>query len=125
MTELPPGQYPGGYPPAQGGWYPPQPGYGAQPDNHLVWAILVTLFCCLPFGIVSIVKSSQVSTLWAQGQYAAAQKSADEAKKWAIWAAVATVVVYVVVGIFYLVLGVTMFEVGSHLPTSVTPTYPT
>ena len=24
--------------------------------NHLVWAILSTLFCCLPFGIVSIVK---------------------------------------------------------------------
>jgi hypothetical protein len=23
--------------------------------NHLVWAILATLFCCLPLGIVSIV----------------------------------------------------------------------
>ncbi len=27
------------------------------PKNHLVEAILVTLFCCLPFGIVGIVNA--------------------------------------------------------------------
>jgi hypothetical protein len=125
MTELPPGQFPGGYPPPpppQGGGFPPPPGYGVQPDNHLVWGILVTLFCCLPFGIVSIVKSSQVSTLWAQGQYAEAQRSADDAKKWAIWGAAATVVLYVVIGIVYLIFGVILVDsVNSHLPTSITP----
>ncbi|WP_010343070.1 CD225/dispanin family protein, partial [Xanthomonas sacchari] len=26
-----------------------------QVSNNLVWAILTTLFCCLPLGIVSIV----------------------------------------------------------------------
>lgn len=31
------------------------------PDNYLVYSILTTLFCCLPFGIVGIVKSAQVS----------------------------------------------------------------
>ena len=26
-----------------------------RPDNYLVWAILTTILCCLPFGVVSIV----------------------------------------------------------------------
>lgn len=50
------------------------------PDNNLVWAILCTVLCCLPLGIVAIIKSSNVNTLWAQGNYEAAQKAADDAK---------------------------------------------
>lgn len=85
-------------PPPQG--QPGQPqGYGAPPDNNLVWAILSTVLCCLPLGIVSIIKSTQVSTLWAQGQHAAAQKAADDAKKWAMWAAIAGIAVGIVYGI--------------------------
>jgi hypothetical protein len=64
-----------------------------------VWSILVTVFCCLPFGIVAIVKSSQVNGLWAQGRYAEAQASADSARKWVIWAAVIGVVVGIIYGI--------------------------
>ncbi len=89
---------------------PPPPGYGygapqggvpaQQPDSNLVWGILVTVLCCLPFGIVSIIQASKVSGLWAQGQYAEAQKASNDAKKWAIWGAVAGVVV----GIIYLVI---------------------
>ena len=106
MTDYPPpppGNYPpppGNYPPPPPGNYPPPPppgqgGYGApasQPSNNLVWAILVTVLCCLPLGIVSIVKATQVSGLWGQGRYADAQKSADDAKKFAIWGAIAGVV---------------------------------
>ena len=32
-----------------------------QIPNYLVQAILVTIFCCLPFGIVSIVYAAQVN----------------------------------------------------------------
>jgi hypothetical protein len=56
----------------------------AKPSNNLVWGILTTLLCCLPLGIVSIVFSTKVDGLWAQGQYAQAQEAADNAKKWAI-----------------------------------------
>ena len=90
MTQPPPPPPPG---------YPPQQPAGQQPNNYLVWSILVTLFCCLPFGIVAIVKSSQVSGLWAQGRYAEAQASADAAKKWVIWSVVAGVVVAIIYGI--------------------------
>ena len=98
-----PGQQPGwqGQPPQQPppppGWQGPQPGWQGQqpgwpgqlpPDNYLVWAILTTLFCCLPTGIVSIVYSTKVSGLWTQGQYAEAQTASDNAKKWAIISAV-------------------------------------
>jgi hypothetical protein len=68
--------------------YPPQPPSAQAPKNYLVWSILVTLFCCLPFGIVAIVKSSQVNGLYAQGRYAEAQASADSARKWVIWSVI-------------------------------------
>jgi interferon-induced transmembrane protein len=79
--------------------YPPQQPAGQAPNNYLVWSILVTLFCCIPFGIVAIVKSSQVNGLWAQGRYAEAQASADSAKKWVIWSAVIGIVVGIIYGI--------------------------
>jgi hypothetical protein len=93
MTQQPP---PGNYPPPTGGGYQ-QP--GTQPNNHLVWAILTTLFCCLPLGIVSIVKSAQVSGLWASGRYAEAQQAADSAKKWAMWSAIIGIVAFVIYGV--------------------------
>lgn len=68
---------------------------GPAPDNNLVWAILSTILCCLPLGIVAIVKSTQVNSLWAQGQYDAARKSADDAKKFSMWAAIAGIIVIV------------------------------
>lgn len=77
------------------------------PNNYLVWSILATVFCCLPLGIVAIVKSSQVSGLWAQGQYAEAQASAESAKKWVKWSVILWVIGVVVYGIVLLVLALT------------------
>ena len=39
-----------------------------KPNNHLAWAILSTIFCCLPLGIVSIVYSSKVDGLYNAGE---------------------------------------------------------
>ncbi|MBO0679457.1 CD225/dispanin family protein [Mycolicibacterium sp. S2-37] len=127
MTEQPPGNYPppppGGYPPPpppQGGGYPGQgfggPGYqpqGVPPNNNLVWAILSTVLCCLPLGIVAIVKSTQVSGLWAQGRYDEANKAAADAKKYAIWGAIAGVVVAVIYIIIAIVGGVASMDMSS------------
>ena len=117
MTEYPPPP-PGNYPPPPGNYPPPPgnfppPGSGApsgQPDNNLVWGILATVLCCLPLGIVSIVKATQVSGLWAQGRYPEAQQAADDAKKFAMWGAIAGVVVIVLYLVFSLVVGVSMFS---------------
>ena len=53
-----------------------------KPNNNMLMAILTTVCCCCPFGIVAIIKASQVNNLFAMKQYEAAQISANEAKKW-------------------------------------------
>lgn len=79
---------------------------GTPPDNNLVWAILSTVLCCLPLGIVAIIKSTSVNTLWAQGQYDEARKAADDAKKFAMWGAGAAVIVWILYILFFVVIGV-------------------
>ena len=63
----------------------PQGGMPPRPDSYLVWAILTTVLCCMPLGIVAIVKSSQVESRYNQGDYAGAQKASEDAKKWCIY----------------------------------------
>ena len=74
--------------------------YTNRPDNYLVWAILTTILCCLPFGIVSIVYSCKVNNLWDAGQQAQAFDASKKAKTWAIVAAVSGLVF----GILYAIL---------------------
>ena len=75
-----------------------------KPDNYLVWAILTTLLCCLPFGIVSIVYSSKVDSLYNAGDYMGAQNAANNAKKWAMWSAIIGGVMTVIVIILYVII---------------------
>ena len=102
---------------------PPPPGSGAQPpmgpaggmpyggapmspppQNNLVLAILATVLCCLPLGIVAILKANKVNTLWAQGDQAGAHAAAAEAKKWSIISAVAGVAAVVLYLVFVFIL---------------------
>ncbi|HDS1218518.1 CD225/dispanin family protein [Stenotrophomonas maltophilia] len=76
-----------------------------QVPNNLVWAILSTLLCCLPVGIVSIVYAAQVNGKLAAGDIAGAQDSSAKAKKWAIWSAIAWVIMVVLYVLFFVVLG--------------------
>jgi heme/copper-type cytochrome/quinol oxidase subunit 2 len=71
-----------------GGMPPAQPPGVEPPNNHLVWAILSTILCCIPVGIVSIVFAAQVNGKWQAGDYAGAQASSQKAKTWAIVSAV-------------------------------------
>ena len=57
-------------------------GASANVPNYLVQSILVTLCCCLPFGIVAIVYAAQVNTKLAANNFAGAQESSQQAKKW-------------------------------------------
>lgn len=77
------------------------------PDNHMVWAILSTILCCMPLGIVAIIKASKVEQLWYQGFHAEAQKAADDAKKWSIYSAVSIggiLVIYCIIIVVILAL---------------------
>jgi hypothetical protein len=55
---------------------------GPMPENHLVGAILATLFCCLPFGIVAIVQAAQVNSAYHAGNYQEAQRLSESANTW-------------------------------------------
>lgn len=70
-----------------------------KPENYLVWAILTTVCCCLPFGIVAIIKACKVNTLYAGKMYAAAELASQDAKKWCVIAALTGLVASVIYGI--------------------------
>lgn len=55
-----------------------------RPKNWLVESILVTIFCCLPFGIAGIVFASQVNSKYDVGDYAGAEKASKQAKTWTL-----------------------------------------
>ncbi len=68
-------------PKGMGGPAPP-----AHIPNYLVQAILVTIFCCLPFGIVSIVYAAQVNGKLYAGDVAGAMQASSNARTW-MWVA--------------------------------------
>lgn len=74
----------------------------ANVPTYLAPAILTTLFCCLPFGIVSIVYAAQVNGKLAAGDRPGALQSSQNAKTWA-WIAFGSGLV-VIVGYFFLVV---------------------
>ena len=71
-------------------------GYPQHIPNYLVQAILVTIFCCLPLGIVAIIFAAQVNGKVAAGDIAGAQSSSRTARTLVI---VPVVVGAVVIGI--------------------------
>lgn len=89
----------------------PQQAYAAAPQqpavppkSWLVESILVTLFCCLPFGIVGIIKAAETNSAISRGDYAAAAVSSRDAGKWVkigFWIGLVVVVLYI---IFYVVI---------------------
>ncbi|MDR3194630.1 MAG: CD225/dispanin family protein [Tannerella sp.] len=88
---------------------PRTPGYSSagappMPDNYLVWAVLATVLCCLPLGIVSIINSTKVSSLYAAGDYAGAQKAAADAKKWAMWSAISAGIVLAIYAVIMVII---------------------
>ena len=62
-------------------------------ENYLVPAILVTIFCCLPFGIVSIVFAAQVNGRLEAGDIEGARRASASAKMWA-WISFGTWLVF-------------------------------
>ena len=77
------------------------PPYVGEPmpaiENHLVLAVLTTLFCCLPFGIVSIVYSALNAR-----NYELAKINSQKAKYWgnlALWLGLALNLIWFIFGI--------------------------
>lgn len=112
------GQHPGSpYPDEQpkGGPYgAPNSGMpgGYPPPTNMVWAILTTVLCCLPFGIVAIVKASQVTNLWMAGRYEESRAASKAAGIWSIVSAACALVGSILYLLYIIGMGVAMNDAG-------------
>ena len=80
----------------------PQP-----PKSWLTESILVTLMCCLPFGIVGIISAAKVESRFYAGDLEGANRHAAEAKKWTmigLWTGVGLIVAYILVYVAFFVI---------------------
>lgn len=77
-----------------------------KPDNNMIWAILTTLFCCLPLGIVSIIYAAKVDGFYRSGDYDAAVDAAENSKKYSKWGAILGFVVIVIYSIIIATSGI-------------------
>lgn len=76
-----------------------------KPPTYLAQAILATIFCCLPFGIVAIVYAAQVDSKWTIGDYSGAKRASENAKTWCI----ISLIVGLVIAFIYFFIGI-IFE---------------
>jgi len=70
--------------------------------NYLWQAILVTVLCCMPFGVVSIVYAAKVDGLVARGDIGRAYAASKSAKNWALagvglWFAI--IIIYILIAL--------------------------
>lgn len=75
-----------------------------MPPTYLVWAIIATLCCCLPAGVVAIVFSSSVSSKYFARDYEGAQRASRNAQIWII----ISIVLGIIVNTVYLPLSLLM-----------------
>ena len=61
-------------------WSTPSAAAGTTVQNYLIPAILSTVFCCIPLGVVSIIFATQVNSKVASGDIAGAMESSKKAK---------------------------------------------
>ncbi len=68
-----------------------QNGMGGVPrqiNTYMVPAVLSAIFCCLPFGVVSIVFAAMANSALTAGNYTLAEVNAQKARTW-FWVAFA------------------------------------
>ena len=71
----------------------------APPKNWLVESVLITLFCCMPLGIVGIVNATKVDLFWKMGQKEAAMVCSRDAGR---WVKVGFIVGIIAIGLYFL-----------------------
>jgi len=69
----------------QYGYQQPQQQQGEPcPPTNLVWAILATVLCCLPAGVVAIVYAVKVSRRYQMGDIQGAKRASETGAWWCI-----------------------------------------
>lgn len=64
---------------------PPEPPIlKTMPKTWLVESILVTCFCCLPFGVMGIINATKIEEEYRCGNYQQVLQRSKQAKKWTL-----------------------------------------
>lgn len=77
-----------------------------RPSSYLALAIISTILCCLPTGIVSIIYSTKVNGLYEDGKYEEAQRASKNAKTWGL---ISIAAAFLVVILYVLIFGLAIF----------------
>ena len=67
------------------------------PKSYLAQSILVTVFCCMPLGIVGIVNAANVESRFYAGDVEGAKRASREAKRWSdigLWIGIVGIILY-------------------------------
>ncbi len=73
---------------------------GIKPQTYLIFAILTTIFCCWPLGVVALVYAAQVDSKYYQGDLQTASRYSNNAKLWC-WLSFGAIVI---LGALYLLI---------------------
>ena len=92
---------------------PIQPQYaGPQPANaepcpptNLVWAIITTVLCCLPTGVVAIVYATQVTNKYRAGDIEGAKRASEIGAWWCIASIILGIVLQPIVSLLPAMMG--------------------
>ncbi len=79
------------------------------PKSWLAESILVTLFCCMPFGIPAIVNAAKVESRFYAGDFEGATLASANAKKWTVlsfWLGLSCILLYILFYVLVIVVGV-------------------
>jgi len=107
-----------GQPNPYGGGYGAYGGYGRplsmpRPKTHLVGAILTTLFCCMPAGIVAIVFASKVDSAYRAGDFEGSLRASSTAQFW-VWISVGLSVIGTILVVAYVITSADSTTVGGY-----------
>ena len=75
------------------------------PPTNLVWAIITTVLCCIPTGIVAIYYALKVSNKYREGDIEGAKRASETGAWWCI--------VTIILGVLSLPLGFLMMSAGA------------
>lgn len=79
------------------------------PKTWLLQSVLITIFCCIPFGVVGIINSCSVSSAFAAGNNELAEQKSKEAGKWVkigFWCGIVGWILLIILyatGIYYII----------------------
>ena len=86
-----------------------------KPKDYLVESILVTLFCCMVFGILGIVYSVQANSAFSSGNITAANEFSAKAKQWVtygFWCGIAVVGVYAILALMGVLSSISLSSIS-------------